>query len=494
MRILFLFSGLTRTLDTNIQNIHKILKNDIDYDIYIHNTLNDTEDKYNNIIIPSNITENNYVTKILSENINISFDINNKYNISHTKIKNTIKQLYKIYQLFKLVPENYYDYIIRIRSDLFIFENINYFNELFQKINKNILYIPINNDIYDKKIFDDIGIFSSINDQFCICSYNIMKIYSELYLNIKKYDYLPFISEIILYQYLKDNNIQIERIYLNYKLLLSTCNILAISGDSGSGKSTLLKAIEPIFCFDNCLKFETDRYHKWERGNINWNNYTHLNPEANYLEKLCDDTYNFKIGNDIITVDYDHKTGKFTEKYKQEVKDNIILCGLHTLYPEHIRNIIDIKIYIDTEPDLKKYWKIQRDVKERGYELNKVLNVIEKRQNDFINFIDIQKQYADIIVHYYIENNNYNEVKFEILLKNEYYLKNMMKLFIFKIKDKYNYKQLYINDTNIYDSYNVKEKIIEYICNKKLEFIDTNKIYENGIGLLQYLLINLIYN
>lgn len=494
MRILFLFSGLTRTLNININNIHKIFKNNIDYDIYIHNTLNESEDKYNNITIPSDITQNNCIIKILSENININFDIDNKYNISQTKFNNTIKQWYKIYQIFQLVPENYYDYIIRIRSDLFILENINYFNNLFQKLDHNTLYIPENNDIYDKKIFDEIGLFPSINDQICIGSYNILKVYSTLYLNLQKYEKLPIISEIILFQYLKDNNIKIERIKLNYKLLLSTCNIVAISGDSGSGKSTILKAIEPIFCFDNCLKFETDRYHKWERGNENWNNYTHLNPDANYLEKLCDDTYNFKIGNNVISVDYDHKTGKFTEAYKQEVKDNIILCGLHTLYPEHIRDIIDIKIYIDTETNLKKYWKIQRDVKERGYDINKVLNTIEKRQNDFINFIDVQKNYANIIVHYYIENENYEEIKFEILLSKDYYYKNISKLSNFRILDKADYIKIIILDNDLYNIYNIKEIILKHNNNKQLNFIKSEDIYENGIGLLQFILINLIYN
>ena len=44
------------------------------------------------------------------------------------------------------------------------------------------------------------------------------------------------------------------------------------------------------------------------------------------------DVYNLKIGHEIYAVDYDHSTGKFTQEEKIEAKNNIILCGLHTLY------------------------------------------------------------------------------------------------------------------------------------------------------------------
>ena len=41
---------------------------------------------------------------------------------------------------------------------------------------------------------------------------------------------------------------------------------------------------------------ECDRYHKWDRHDTNWNNYTHLNPDANYITKMCDDVFDLKFG------------------------------------------------------------------------------------------------------------------------------------------------------------------------------------------------------
>jgi uridine kinase len=186
---------------------------------------------------------------------------------------------------------------------------------------------------------------------------------------------------------------------------------------------------------------ETDRYHKWERGNENYKNYTHLNPYANNLEKMSEDIYNLKIGNHIYQVDYDHSTGKFTNKEKIESKQNIIICGLHTLYIDKINNISDIKIYMDTDRDLIKEWKINRDVNERGYSMDKILNQINTRQTDYDKYISIQKNNADIIINFYKCDNK---------LYCNFIIQNM--IFINKISSyliTHNYKVTNINN-NIY--------------------------------------------
>jgi uridine kinase len=207
--------------------------------------------------------------------------------------------------------------------------------------------------------------------------------------------------DIVLYNYLKINNIDYKLIDINYKLIISKCNVIGISGDSGSGKSTILKSLLNIFEDNNVLSLETDRYHKWERGDSNYTQYTHLNPYANNLEKMYDDVYDLKIGNEIYQVDYDHNTGKFTQKEKIHSKKNILLCGLHTLYDNKFHELLDIKIFMDTDKELIKKWKIQRDTKERGYSIEKVLQQINNRENDYNNYILIQKQNADIIINFY---------------------------------------------------------------------------------------------
>ena len=66
-----------------------------------------------------------------------------------------------------------------------------------------------------------------------------------------------------------ENDINSINHSINYRLVLSLCGIIAITGDSGTGKTTLMKRIEKLFDKD-VLKFECDSCHKWERNNDNW--------------------------------------------------------------------------------------------------------------------------------------------------------------------------------------------------------------------------------
>ena len=115
---------------------------------------------------------------------------------------------------------------------------------------------------------------------------------------------------------------------------------------------------------------------------------------------MNEDVFNLKIGKDIFQVDYDHHTGKFTEKQLINPSDNLIVCGLHSLYGNN-DSVYDLKIYMDTDENLKKKWKINRDVKERGYSVEKVLDSIKKREKDFNEFILPQKENADVIVRFF---------------------------------------------------------------------------------------------
>ena len=230
----------------------------------------------------------------------------------------------------------------------------------------------------------------------------------------------------------KNQLILYKLIDIEYKLILSRCNIIAIAGDSGSGKSTLLKALSPLFNNHNILSLETDRYHKWERGNENYQKYTHLNPYANHLEKMYEDVYDLKIGNDIFQVDYDHHTGKFTSKEEIKSKDNILICGLHTLYDNKMKELIDIKIYIDTDRELLKKWKIQRDVTERGYSMEKVLAQISLREKDYKEHILVQKEKSDIIINFYEESNyktsdKINSIRCNLIINNKFFSNKILK-------------------------------------------------------------------
>jgi len=175
--------------------------------------------------------------------------------------------------------------------------------------------------------------------------------------------------------------------------------VLAICGDSGSGKSTMATVLSSYL--NNSTIVECDRYHKWERYDTHWKEFTHLNPYANHISLMTKDLKSLKQGNDIFRRDYDHTTGKFTEDRKIESSENIILCGLHTFYCD--TELYNLKIYMDTEEDLKIQWKIARDTSKRGYSMKRIKQQIATRKYDYQKFLHPFAEDADIIVNFCTE-------------------------------------------------------------------------------------------
>lgn len=179
---------------------------------------------------------------------------------------------------------------------------------------------------------------------------------------------------------------------------------IGIAGDSGTGKSSFIDIVEKGLGVLNLLYIEGDGDHKWERGNRFWDEYTALNPKANYLYRQAKDLLELRSGSAVRRVEYDHSTGKFTKPKRFSSKKFVILCGLHALYLPQTRKHLDLKIYMDSDETLRRYWKIQRDTTKRGHSKEAVLKSIEERLPDAVKFIYPQKQYADLIVKYYDKN------------------------------------------------------------------------------------------
>lgn len=391
MKMALLCSGYLRGLKENIDNIYKNIIQNNDCDIYIHITTDDNTDKYSNSNITNDYIINTLKPKLLIQSSNINFSNDKNTN-------NILNQNYKFYWLneeknkISQLENINYDVVIKIRPDMNINTKINYSLPL------NIIYIPL-----DSKI--DIDKLKNTDDKY-ICdimayshSENMNK-YFNYYLHCNdlmlKYGH---VNETLLYHYLIHNNISFTCIDIDYFIILSLCNTIAITGDSGSGKTTISNIIKDIF--DDSFLLECDRYHKWERNDLNWKSMTHLNPEANYITKMENDVFDLKIGKNIYQVDYNHKTGKFTDHECIESKNNLIVCGLHSMYMN--KELINLKIYMDTDNNLRIPWKIKRDIEKRCYTKEAIYEQILKRQQDYNKYILTQKNEADIIINMYTD-------------------------------------------------------------------------------------------
>ncbi|MCK6599755.1 MAG: hypothetical protein L6Q37_15420 [Bdellovibrionaceae bacterium] len=175
---------------------------------------------------------------------------------------------------------------------------------------------------------------------------------------------------------------------------------IGIAGNSGAGKNLISTSLVHLFGSSTTQIIEGDDYHKWERGNIKWQDYTHLHPRANHLSHLREHFFNLNHGRLIFQKHYDHSSGQFTEPRPLAPTRTLIVQGLHTLYLRSLRDLYDLKIYISPDENLRAAWKIKRDCGERGYSLEKVLNSLKSREKDSASFVQPQKEVADIIIEY----------------------------------------------------------------------------------------------
>jgi len=95
---------------------------------------------------------------------------------------------------------------------------------------------------------------------------------------------------------------------------------------------------------------------------------------------------------------YNHETGLIDPPELVEPNRIIVLEGLHPMYDERVRQLLDFKVYLDLAPEIKIAWKVKRDMAERGHTYEDVLRSIEARRPDFEAYVDVQKQYADAVI------------------------------------------------------------------------------------------------
>ena len=178
--------------------------------------------------------------------------------------------------------------------------------------------------------------------------------------------------------------------------------IIGVSGGSGSGKTSVSRAIYNHFPNHSIMMLEHDSYYK-DQSHLTFEerlktNYDH--PFAfdtdlliEHLEKLL----NYETIEKPV-YDYVAHT-RSTETIIQEPKEVIILEGILILEDKRLRDLMDIKIYVDTDDDIRIIRRIKRDMVERGRTLDSIidqyLGVVKPMYHQFI---EPTKRYADVIV------------------------------------------------------------------------------------------------
>jgi uridine kinase len=172
---------------------------------------------------------------------------------------------------------------------------------------------------------------------------------------------------------------------------------IGVAGDSASGKDTFADAVVQLLGSEAVTVLSGDNYHFWDREKPAWEVVTHLNPMANDLSRYARDLAALAAGDSVEVHEYDHSFGRSSELSVIEARQIIVAQGLHALYSVEMRSQYDLQIYLDVDEDIRRKFKIKRDVRERGHQLDEVIATFERREADSIDFVRPQAQYADVV-------------------------------------------------------------------------------------------------
>ena len=174
--------------------------------------------------------------------------------------------------------------------------------------------------------------------------------------------------------------------------------LIGVAGDSGCGKSTFLRRLSDLFGEEFMTVICLDDYHSLDRKQRKEKGVTALNPAANNFDLMYEQIKALKSGTAIDKPIYNHETGELDPPERIEPNHVVVIEGLHPLYDERVRDLLDFSVYLDISDEVKIAWKIQRDMAERGHTYEDVLASINARKPDFEAYIDVQKQYADVVI------------------------------------------------------------------------------------------------
>lgn len=178
--------------------------------------------------------------------------------------------------------------------------------------------------------------------------------------------------------------------------------VVGVAGGSASGKSTVVQNIMSRLGEDNYVVLDNDSYYKnfphlseEERAKVNYDHPSSLD-QVLFLQHIRD----LKSGRSIRKPMYDfvhHQRSPNTVLI--EPKQIIIAEGILILEDETIRNEMDIKIFVDTDPDIRLIRRLSRDMKTRGRSLEMIINqYLLTVKPMYEKFVEPTKKYADIII------------------------------------------------------------------------------------------------
>jgi uridine kinase len=191
---------------------------------------------------------------------------------------------------------------------------------------------------------------------------------------------------------------------------------IGVAGGSGSGKSTVAAALVEAVGQDSVALLPHDAYYRPysdlpldERRRLNWDH-----PDRLETELLVEHLSDLVAGRGIERPVYDFNTySRLTRTEHVDPRAVVIVDGILVLVEPALRALLGIKVFVDTDADIRFIRRLRRDVEERGRKVSSVIEQYLKSVRPMhLDFVEPSKRYADLI----IPEGGYNRVAIEMLV------------------------------------------------------------------------------
>jgi uridine kinase len=178
--------------------------------------------------------------------------------------------------------------------------------------------------------------------------------------------------------------------------------VIGIAGGSGSGKTTVAQEIMQRVGPDRIAYIQHDSYYKdltglppAQRAEVNFDH-----PNSLETELLISHIEGLKAGHSIEVPIYDFSTHSRTDKcFKVNPRGVIVVEGILIFADASLRSMFDVKIFVDTDPDIRLIRRLQRDIAERGRTVESVIKQYQATVRPMhLEFVEPSKRYADVII------------------------------------------------------------------------------------------------
>ena len=178
--------------------------------------------------------------------------------------------------------------------------------------------------------------------------------------------------------------------------------VIGVAGGSGSGKTTVVRRIVDSLGPEHVTLLDHDRYYR-DRNDLRLEERAALNydhPDALETDLLVQHVRELKSGRSVNVPQYDFtRHARLTETETFQPRRALIVEGILVFTDAALRDLMDIKVFVDTDSDTRFIRRLQRDVADRGRTMDSVIDQYQSTVKPMhLEFVEPSKRYADVII------------------------------------------------------------------------------------------------